>query len=89
MRALLGERVTDLVMERRRVRVDRFAKPADFRDYFKAHYGPTIATYKAIADDPQRTEALDQALADLAERSTVADPGVMEWEYLLVTAVRA
>jgi hypothetical protein len=60
--------------------------PQDFRDYFKARYGPTIAAYQSIADDPDRTKALDQALADLARRH---DHGtgttVMDWEYLLLS----
>ena len=50
------------------MRVDRFATPEEFRDFFKACYGPTIAVYRAIADDPDRVAALDADLADLARR---------------------
>ncbi len=81
---------------RRTLRVSRFGRPEDFRDYFKANYGPTIAVYRAIADDPERTAALDAELAGLARRhdlgagSTAGTPSnqstVMEWEYLLLTA---
>ncbi|MET7803169.1 hypothetical protein [Micromonospora chersina] len=85
--ALLGDRVTDLVLRREVVTVDRFAAPEEFRDYFKAHYGPTIAVYGANAGDPDRVAALDADLADLARRHTEA--GVMRWEYLLVTARRS
>ena len=45
-----------------------FATPEEFRDYFKAVYGPTIAVYKAIADDPEKVAALDEALAELGRR---------------------
>ncbi|MDQ2874002.1 MAG: class I SAM-dependent methyltransferase [Actinomycetota bacterium] len=87
VRSLLGDRVTGMTAHRRTVRVDQFASPEDFRDYFKACYGPTIAAYRGIADDPQRTAALDHDLADLARRH---DHGiqttVMDWEYLLLTA---
>ena len=96
---LLGDRVTDVDTERRTVRVDRFATGAEFRDFFKANYGPTVAVYRAIAEDPARVAGLDAALADLAEAHGVvqeahgtADGGattrtlVMEWEYLLLTA---
>ncbi|MFG3688810.1 class I SAM-dependent methyltransferase [Micromonospora sp. NPDC047740] len=86
VRALLGDRVTDVVTRRQAVTVDRFAGPEAFRDFFKAHYGPTIAVYRAIAGDPDRVAALDQDLADLARRHFEA--GVMRWEYLLVTARR-
>lgn len=87
VRALLGDRVTDVAVRRHSVRVDRFGVPEAFRDYFKACYGPTIAVYRAIADDPSRVAALDQDLVDLAKRH---DHGtgttVLNWEYLLVTA---
>jgi len=66
--------------------VDTFASPEDFRDYFKASYGPTIAAYRGIADDAQRTAALDHDLVDLAHRhDTGAGHTVMDWEYLLLT----
>jgi SAM-dependent methyltransferase len=87
VRALLGDRVTDVVVRRQAVRVDRFATPEAFRDYFKANYGPTVAVYKNITDDPEKTARLDQ---DLAELARINDHGVgrtvMEWEYLLITA---
>ncbi|NES28473.1 methyltransferase domain-containing protein [Micromonospora terminaliae] len=86
VRALLGDRVADLVLRRAVVTVDRFATAEEFRDYFKAHYGPTIAVYRAVAEDPERVAALDGDLADLARRHL--DAGVMRWEYLLVTARR-
>jgi len=87
VRALLGDRVTDVEVRRQSVRVTRFEKPEMFRDYFKANYGPTIAVYKAIAEDPERIAALDRELADLARRHDRGDKAtVMDWEYLLLTA---
>jgi SAM-dependent methyltransferase len=86
VRSLLGDRVTDIVAHRQTVRIDHFRAPEEFRDYFKTNYGPTIAVYKNIADDPSRTAALDQDLVELARRFGAGD--VMEWEYLLLTARR-
>jgi SAM-dependent methyltransferase len=91
VRSLLGDQVTDVRARRQSVSVGLFGCPEDFRDYFKARYGPTIAAYRAIGADPERTAALDSDLADLArrhDRRTVSGPGrtVMEWEYLLLTA---
>lgn len=89
--ALLGDRITDVSAERRTVVVDRFATPEAFRDYFKQRYGPVISVYRANADDPERTAALDRDLADLVrrhDRGTGAGT-VVEWEYLLFTARRA
>jgi ubiquinone/menaquinone biosynthesis C-methylase UbiE len=87
VRELLGDRVTDVAAVRQTVVVDRFATPEEFRDYFKHHYGPTIAVYNRIADDPDQVRALDTALADLARTHSLKSPdGVVEWEYLLLTA---
>src|SRR6478752_775173 len=87
VRTLLGDQVTDVKARRQTVRIDIFGRPEDFRDYFKANYGPTIAVYRAIADDPERIAALDAELADLARRHDLGSGStVMEWEYLLLTA---
>jgi hypothetical protein len=88
VRELLGDRVDDLVATRQDLTVDRFAAPEEFRDFFRSTYGPTIAVYRSLADDPERTAALDAALVDLAARYS-DEQGVMPWEYLLVTARRA
>ncbi|MGW6917144.1 class I SAM-dependent methyltransferase [Kitasatospora sp. NPDC054939] len=87
VRSLLGDRVTDVDARRQSVTVDRFARPEEFREFFKTCYGPTIATYRFIGEDPERAAALDAALDDLAARHL--DGGAMDWEYLLVTAHRA
>ena len=88
VRGLLGDRVTDVTAERQTVVIDRFDTGEAFRDYFKHHYGPTIAVYNRIADDPEQVRALDTALADLGNNSTNGlDASVgMRWEYLLFTA---
>jgi SAM-dependent methyltransferase len=85
VRELLGDRIADFTATRRTLGVDRFADGAAFRDYFKAHYGPTIAAYQGIASEPDRVGALDAELAELGDRF-LATSSTMEWEYLLVTA---
>jgi SAM-dependent methyltransferase len=86
VRGLFGDRVTDLVARQQSLRVDRFGTGAEFRDFFKANYGPTIAVFRFIADDRAKVDALDADLAALGDR--FIDDGVMDWEYLLVTAHR-
>jgi hypothetical protein len=85
VRDLFGDRVTDLVAQRETVREDGFADGEAFRDYFKTHYGPTIVTYRGIADQPERIEALDRALVELSAQNDLGG-GAMDWEYLLLTA---
>jgi ubiquinone/menaquinone biosynthesis C-methylase UbiE len=86
---LLGDRVTDVATERRTLTVDRFDRPEGFRDYFKAVYGPTIAVYKSLADEPERSAALDAELAELARRMDRGQATtVVDWEYLLLTATK-
>ncbi len=86
VRSLLGDRVTDLRVERRTVRVTHFAEPAELREYFKTNYGPTIAAYSQ-QPDAERAAALDAALDALVERFDAGSSGhlVLDWEYLLVT----
>ncbi|SDJ04463.1 Methyltransferase domain-containing protein [Frankineae bacterium MT45] len=88
LRSLLGDSVSDLRAVRRVLRVDRFASASMFGEFFATFYGPTIAAYRNVADDPQRTADLDRALTELADRFGAAG-GVMEWEYLVVVARRA
>ena len=85
VRALLGDRVTDITARRQTVRISRFADPRTFLDYFKTRYGPVIAAYRGIAGDPQKVAALDDDLAGLAERH-LAGGTAMDWEYLIITA---
>jgi SAM-dependent methyltransferase len=85
VRGLLGDGVTDFTAQHRALRVDRFVDGAAFRDFFKAHYGPTISAYRGLADEPDRAAALDAELAGLGDRH-LAGSSTMEWEYLLVTA---
>jgi SAM-dependent methyltransferase len=85
--ALLGDRVDDLVAERRTLVVDAFADGGAFRDYFKSVYGPTISAYRAVGDDADRVAALDAGIAEVGDRFLSA-ASTMEWEYLLVVARR-
>ncbi|GAA1937996.1 class I SAM-dependent methyltransferase [Microbacterium aoyamense] len=86
VRELFGDRVEDVVAHQQALIVDRFASGAELRDFMKANYGPTIAVYRFIADDPEKVAALDADMAALGDRFFEGD--VMPWEYLIVTAKR-
>lgn len=90
VRELLGDRVRDVRASVQKLPVLSFATPEAFRDFFKRNYGPTIAVYRAIADEPDKVEALDRELVSLAVRFGLMEhSGTMDWEYLLLTARRA
>ena len=90
VRELFGNSVEGFTARQQDLVVDQFATPEEFRDFFKANYGPTIAVYRAIADDADKVAGLDRDLVALAERFDRGDGHtVLDWEYLLVTARRA
>lgn len=86
--SLFGDRITGVTARKQTVRMDRFGSGAEFRDYFKARYGPTIAVYKFIGDDTDKVAALDRDLAELGDRLGAGGPA-FDWEYLLFTARKA
>jgi ubiquinone/menaquinone biosynthesis C-methylase UbiE len=82
LRALFGDRVGDLGVERRML-VERHAGgPEGYVDFYKRTFGPIIAAYEA-ADDPA---ALDRDFLDFARRANQGSPAEYHYEYLLVTA---
>jgi SAM-dependent methyltransferase len=89
VRALLGDRVSDVTVTRDSLTVDCFESPEALVGYFKTHYGPAVAVYRSLGDDVGRAAALDGALVALAERFGAGTPGGMQWEYLVVTGTRA
>ncbi|WP_312180163.1 methyltransferase domain-containing protein [Arthrobacter sp.] len=84
--SLLDGLVDGLSTRRATLAVDRFAEPDQFRDFFKANYGPTMGVYRGLGGGEERTAALDRELSGLAERhSRSSDGGItMDWEYLLL-----
>lgn len=90
VRELFGDRVVDISARKQSLTVTQFARPEEFRDYFKERYGPTIAVYRFIGSDPGKVAALDAALVDLGRRFDRGDDSlVLDWEYLLLTGRRA
>jgi SAM-dependent methyltransferase len=85
VRELLGDRVSDVRASQQLLQAGSMSDPVGFREFFKANYGPTIAAYRGLADEPERAAELDQALVDLVERFRSPD-GTVDWEYLLVVA---
>lgn len=92
VRTLFGDRVSGLSARRQTVQMDRFADPAEFREYWKRNYGPTISVYRFNEDRPERLDDLDRDFLNFLTRwNRSADPGqaVYDAEYLLITATKS
>jgi ubiquinone/menaquinone biosynthesis C-methylase UbiE len=88
VRALLGGRVTSLELEPRRY-VERAADPHAYRAFYKETFGPIVAMYAELADEPEREQALDDGLLEFAMRENRGAPGgpaEYAFDYLVVVA---
>jgi len=88
VRTLFADRPDSLELTRREY-VERAASAGNYCELYKATFGPMIALYSSLADDPQRTADLDRAFLEFATRSNRGAPdGPVEYpfEYLLVIA---
>ncbi len=91
VRELFGDKVTELTVQRQTVTMARCPTPVEFREYWKANYGPTIAVYNFNADQPDRIAQLDsdfEQFLTAANQSTASGHTLYQAEYLLVTAVK-
>lgn len=91
VRELFGDAVTELALRRQTVRIDQCDTPEEFLEYWKRNYGPTIATYRFNAEQPDRVADLDRAFLQLLvdwNRSTEPRRTAYDAEYLLVTATK-
>ena len=91
VRSLFGDGVDSLTMTRHSY-VERAKTPHDYREFFKETFGPVVALYESLADDPDRRAALDRDFLDFATRTNTGPsdgPAEYSYEYLLVVARRA
>jgi ubiquinone/menaquinone biosynthesis C-methylase UbiE len=85
VRELFGERVS-LEMTRRRY-VERAPSPRDYREFYKRTFGPAVAIYASLGDQPERAAALDRDFLDFAVRANrgpSGGPASYHYEYLMV-----
>ncbi len=89
VRSLLGAGVASLDASRGTY-VERSASPETYMALFKQTFGPVVALYDGLADDPERLEALDRDFREFAVDANRGDAtgAEYEYEYLLVVAVR-
>ena len=88
VRELFGDRLESLDMTRSEY-VEKAESPREYRELFKKTFGPTVAIYRALADQPDRVAALDRDFLEFATRSNRGapdGPAEYHYEYLLVVA---
>jgi 2-polyprenyl-6-hydroxyphenyl methylase/3-demethylubiquinone-9 3-methyltransferase len=88
VRDLFGDRLASLKMTRGEY-AERADSPRDYRELFKQTFGPVVAIYRSLADQPDRLAALDRDFLVFATRSNRGAPGgaaEYHYEYLLVVA---
>jgi ubiquinone/menaquinone biosynthesis C-methylase UbiE len=91
VRELFGDRVASLDLSHRQY-VERLStQPATsqaYVDFYKETFGPVIALYGSLADQPERVAALDREFLDLATRWNKGTPEAAEYhyDYLLIVA---
>jgi ubiquinone/menaquinone biosynthesis C-methylase UbiE len=89
LRRLFGDRVSSLELTRKAA-VERMAgSPRDYCDFYKETFGPVVALFGLLADQPDRAAALDREFLEFATRANLGAPeGQVEYryEYLLVVA---
>jgi len=69
--------------------VERAENPRAYRDLFKPTFGPVVATYATLAEDPERRAALDHdflEFATIANTGQLGGPAEYRYELLLVVA---
>ena len=88
VRELLGDRVESLEMSRAHY-IERAESPAAYVELFKRTFGPVVATYATLADEPERRAALDRdfiAFATRANSGPADGQAEYSYEYLLFVA---
>jgi hypothetical protein len=73
VRELFGDPAEFLELSRRQY-VERAARPSQYVEFYKETFGPVVATYRSLADRPDRIEALDRDFLDFAEHSNSGPP---------------
>jgi len=89
LQGLLGDRVELHTVERDVLEITAFARPHDYAEHFKAHYGPTIAA-RANAEREGRADEFDSALdrfCDEWNRGT-SEEARFEKEYLVAVGTK-
>ena len=89
VRELFGDRVSSLRTSRHELVESVPGPPAEYCGLYKRTFGPVVAAFASVEDDPQRRAALDREFLEFVTHANAgpADgPTELRFEYLLVVA---
>ncbi len=89
VRELFGNRVSSLEANERELVETVPGAPVEYCEFFKQTFGPVIAAFASVEDDPARVAALDREFLDFATGANAGPPEgptELRFEYLLVLA---
>jgi ubiquinone/menaquinone biosynthesis C-methylase UbiE len=89
VRQLFGDRVSSLEADERKLVETVPGPPAEYCEFYKRTFGPVIAAFASVEDDPKRTADLDREFLDFATRANAGPPEgptELRFGYLLVLA---
>jgi hypothetical protein len=89
LHGLFGGRVSWHTLDRDVLELTAFARPRDYADHFRSHYGPTLVA-RANAEREGRAAEFDAALDGFADERNLGTPerARFEKEYLLAVGTR-
>ena len=88
VRELFGDRAESLQLTRGEY-VERATSPSAYVELFKQTFGPTIALFEFLSDQPARLASLEREFLEFATLANQGEPGgpaEYSYEYLLVIA---
>ena len=89
VRALVGDRVSSLEASEGEL-VERVpGPPVEYCELYKQTFGPVVAAFASVKDDPERSADLDREFLEFATNGNVGPPEgptELRFEYLLVLA---
>ena len=89
VRRLFGDRVSSLETSKRELVETVPGPPVDYCDFYRQTFGPVVAAFAGVEDQPERSADLEREFLDFVERANGGPPDgptELRFEYLLVLA---
>ena len=89
VRELFGDRASSLEASERELVETVSGPPVEYCEFYRQTFGPVVAAFASVEDDPERSAALDRAFVDFAASANAGPPEgptELHFEYLLVLA---